>query len=58
MKIIIRDKLEKGLPYNQETVLQKKYGVGGFFAQLFCSAMPVLIKGSKTVRREALRAVR
>ncbi|KFM69670.1 hypothetical protein X975_14593, partial [Stegodyphus mimosarum] len=44
-----------GLPYYQGTILQKGYGIGGFFAKLFRSAMPFLMKGAKTVGKEALR---
>lgn len=45
----------KGLPYYQGTVLQKGYGIGGFFAKLFRSAMPFLWSGAKAVGKEALR---
>lgn len=44
-----------GLPYYRGAVLQKGYGIGGFFAKLFRSAMPFLIRGAKTVGKEALR---
>lgn len=44
-----------GLPYYRGVVLQKGHGIGGFFAKLFRSAMPLLIKGAKTVGKEALR---
>ena len=45
----------KGLPYYRGTVLQRGYGIGGFFAKLFRSALPFLISGAKTVGKEALR---
>lgn len=45
-----------GLPYYKGAVLQKGYGIGGFFAKLFRSAMPFLVRGAKTVGKEALRA--
>lgn len=44
-----------GLPYYQGTVLQKGYGIGGFFAKLFRSALPFLKSGAKTLGKEALR---
>lgn len=44
-----------GLSYYQGTSLQKGYGIGGFFARLFRSAMPFLSRGAKTVGKEALR---
>lgn len=44
-----------GLPYYQGTVLQKGYGIGGFFAKLFRSALPFLVSGAKAVGKEALR---
>ena len=44
-----------GLPYYQGNILQKGYGIGGFFARLFRSAMPFLVSGAKTVGKEALR---
>lgn len=45
-----------GLTYYRGGPLQKGYGIGGFFARLFRSAMPLLISGAKTVGKEALRA--
>lgn len=44
-----------GLPYYQGIALQKGYGIGGFFAKLFRSAMPFLMSGAKAVGKEALR---
>ena len=45
----------KGLPYYRGTVLQRGHGIGGFFAKLFRSAMPLLMRGAKTIGKEALR---
>ena len=45
----------KGLPYFKGTAFQRGYGIGGFFAKLFRSAMPLLVKGAKTIGKEALR---
>lgn len=45
----------KGLPYFKGAVLQKGYGIGGFFAKLFRSAMPFLFSGAKAIGKEALR---
>lgn len=45
----------KGLSYYRGSDLQRGYGIGGFFAKLFRSAMPFLISGAKTVGKEALR---
>lgn len=44
-----------GLPCYRGAVLQRGYGIGGFFAKLFRSAMPFLISGAKAVGKEALR---
>ena len=44
-----------GLPHYQGSALQKGYGIGGFFAKLFRSAMPFLVRGAKVVGKEALR---
>ena len=46
-----------GLPYYQGAPNQRGYGLGGFFARLFRSAMPFLVRGAKTVGKEALRTV-
>ena len=45
----------KGLPFYQGISLQKGYGIGGFFAKLFRSALPFLKSGAKTVGKEVLR---
>ena len=45
----------KGLPFYRGTSLQRGYGIGGFFAKLFRSAMPLFISGAKTIGKEALR---
>lgn len=45
----------KGLPYYRGTVLQRGHGIGGFFAKLFRSAMPLLKSGAKSVGKEVLR---
>ncbi|KMQ82657.1 hypothetical protein RF55_22253 [Lasius niger] len=45
-----------GMPFYQGTTIQRGYGIGGFFAKLFRSAMPFLVSGAKTVGKEALRA--
>lgn len=43
-----------GLPYYSGVSYQKGYGIGGIFRRLFRSALPFLIKGAKTVGKEAL----
>ena len=49
------DQIGNGLPHYQGMSFQKGYGIGGFFAKLFRSAMPFLVRGAKTVGKEALR---
>lgn len=44
-----------GLPYYEGITLQKGYGIGGFFAKLFRSALPFLRSGAKAVGKEVLR---
>lgn len=44
-----------GLPYYRGIPLQKGYGIGGFFAKLFRSALPFLVSGAKSVGKEVLR---
>jgi len=44
-----------GLPHYRGQLYQKGYGLGGFFRNLFRSAMPLFTKGLKTVGKEALR---
>lgn len=41
--------------YRGGAVLQRGHGIGGFFAKLFRSAMPLLMSGAKTIGKEALR---
>lgn len=43
-----------GLSYYRGVPLQKGYGIGGFFAKLFRSALPFLARGAKTIGKEAL----
>lgn len=45
----------EGIPFYQGVSLQKGYGIGGFFAKLFRSALPFLKSGAKTVGKEVLR---
>jgi len=49
------EQIGNGLPHYQGMAFQKGYGIGGFFAKLFRSAMPFLVRGAKTVGKEALR---
>lgn len=44
-----------GLPFYRGTVLQRGYGIGGFFAKLFRRAIPLFMSGAKTIGKEALR---
>ena len=43
------------LNYYRGYPLQRGHGIGGFFAKLFRSAVPLLMKGAKTIGKEALR---
>lgn len=49
------NQIGNGLPFYQGAHFQKGYGIGGFFAKLFRSALPFLVRGAKTVGKEALR---
>lgn len=44
-----------GLPVYSGTRIQRGYGLGGFFASLFRSALPLIKRGAKVVGRELLR---
>ena len=44
-----------GLPHYRGQLYQKGYGLGGFFRNLFHSAIPLFTKGLKTVGKEAFR---
>lgn len=43
-----------GLSYYNGASFQKGYGLGGVFRRLFRSALPLLLRGVKTVGKEAL----
>jgi hypothetical protein len=43
-----------GLPYYKGVSVQKGYGLGGIFRRLFKAAFPFLMKGTKTIGKEAL----
>lgn len=45
-----------GIAYYNGVPLQRGYGLGGIFRRLFRSALPFLIRGAKTVGKEALLA--
>lgn len=45
-----------GLPHYQGVSFQKGYGLGGFFRRMFRAAFPFLLKSSRTIGKEALRA--
>lgn len=45
-----------GLPYYRGVSFQKGYGIGGFFRRMFRAAFPFLMKSTKTIGKEALRA--
>lgn len=45
-----------GLPYYQGVSFQKGYGLGSWFRRIFRTALPFLVKGTKTIGKEALRA--
>ena len=43
-----------GLPHYRGVSFQKGYGIGGIFRRLFRAALPFLVKGGKTIGKEAL----
>lgn len=44
-----------GLSYYQGSAIQKGYGLGGIFRRFFRAAFPFLVKGTRTIGKEALR---
>lgn len=43
-----------GLPYYRGISYQKGYGLGGIFRRIFRAALPYIVRGTKTVGKEAL----
>ena len=44
----------EGIPHYRGVSYQKGYGIGGIFRRLFRAALPFLVKGGKTIGKEAL----
>lgn len=44
-----------GMSHYQGVSFQKGYGLGSWFRRIFRTALPFLVKGTKTISKEALR---